>query len=115
TLFSRVIHEIDERVLRPYGEGDKVNWEPASTNWAGVCAGCILAACESFAAMGMPRNAAKARALDTLAGYIRDGFTEHGECDEGIGYWNYGLANAVRGWMRLSPEEYAAVVDHERL
>jgi hypothetical protein len=50
-----------------------------------------------------------------LRKYLQDGFTEHGECDQGIGYWSYGLAFAMAGLSRLSNAEYEAVVDRERL
>lgn len=115
TLRGRILHEIDERVLEPFGDGMALHWADGGSNWSGVCAGSILAACQSFEAMDMPRPQAKERALDVLSLYLQKGFTEHGECDEGVGYWKYGLAYAVMGWMRLSPDEYARHVDHARL
>ncbi len=115
TLYSRVLHEIDARVLGPFADGPPLHWESGGSNWAGVCAGSILTACLSFEAMGRPRPQAKARALAVLDRYLQSGFTEHGECDEGIGYWGYGLSLAVGGWMRLTPTKYAASVNHERL
>lgn len=116
TLRARLLHEIDTRVLTPFADNPQsYGWESGGSNWTGVCAGSILAACQSFAAMGLPRPQAQRRALNALSQYLKHAFTEHGECDEGVGYWGYGLAYAVLGWMRLTPEEYAAEVDHNRL
>lgn len=118
TLADSVIAEIDERVLTPYGAGEPVGWQgdPAhANNWLGVCAGSILAACESLAAQGQPRPEARARALDGLRQFIETAFTEHGECDEGLGYWVYGVGFAVLGWSRLSRQELEANVDMARL
>jgi hypothetical protein len=80
-----------------------------------VCAGSILTACESFAAQGQPRPKARTRALAGLRLFVDQCFTEHGECDEGLSYWVYGLTYACLGWSRLTYEEFTANVDVERL
>lgn len=118
TLADSVIAEIDERLLEPYGNGAEVWWQNTSrelNNWLGVCAGSILAACESLAAQGQPRPKARQRALDGLRLYVDQCFSEHGECDEGLSYWVYGLTYACLGWSRLTHEEFTANVDVERL
>jgi len=118
TLADSVIAEIDERVLEPYGDGVEVWWQSEKrelNNWLGVCAGSILAACESLAAQGQPRPKARARALKGLRLYVDQCFSEHGECDEGLSYWVYGLTYACLGWSRLTHEEFTANVDVERL
>lgn len=118
TLKKSIIQEIDRRVIAPFAESKPDWWfNPKAdhvNNWAGVCAGSILAACEALARLGQPRPAARARALDTLNLFIRRGFTPAGECDEGIGYWAYGVGYAVVGWSRLTEEEFRTTVDQKR-
>jgi len=116
TLKERVLWEIDRRCLGPYSDPSTVCWwDNGTSNWSGVCAGSMLAACEAMARMGRPYPPARQRALDTVGRYIDNGFTEHGECDEGVSYWTYGVSFAMHGLMRLSDADYDAHVDHERL
>ena len=118
TLADSIAIEIDRRILQPFAAGVEVWWDnPARqiNNWAGVCAGNILAACESLAAQGHPRLQARARALKGLNLFLDRGFTPSGECDEGIGYWSYGVSMACLGWSRLSRAEFEATVDIARL
>lgn len=120
TLADSVTREIDRRVLAPYGDGKEVGWHKeraggGSHNWLGVCAGSILLACESLAAQGQPRPQARRRALDGLRWYFETAFTPNGECDEGLGYWTYGMSLACLGLSRLSREELEAHFDLERL
>lgn len=116
TLSDSVVYEIDRRVLTPYAEGFEVWWDKRDrlNNWLGVCAGNILAACESLAAQGHPRPKARRRALEGLRLFFDAAFTEHGECDEGLGYWSYGVGQAVVGLSRLSRREMEAAVDMDR-
>src|SRR5579884_4397001 len=108
--------EIDRRTLIPYGDGFQVWWENPrrATNWLGVCTGNILAACEAMALLGQPRPLARARALQGLNRFMKAGFTEHGECDEGMGYWCYGVGEACMGLGRLSKDELEANIDMDR-
>jgi hypothetical protein len=119
TLAGSVVAAVDAQVLTPYGEGCEVWWQDRPhqefNNWTGVCAGSILAACESLAAQGHPRPKARARALAGLRLFLERGFTPHGECDEGVGYWSYGVGFACLGWSRLEPEELTAQADLDRL
>ncbi len=117
TLADRVACEVESRVLIPYGEGREVWWQSdkkRSSNWLGVCAGSILAACESLAQQGRPAEAARKRALEGLSRFVQESFTEHGECDEGIGYWNYGFGTACLGWSRLSKADAEAHLNVKR-
>ncbi len=117
TLADSIVAEIDRRILQPYGDGSKEWWDnPAGqiNNWAGVCAGSILVACESLAAQGLPRPQARARALKDLNLFLEHAFTESGECDEGVGYWTYGVGMACLGWSRLTRAEFEATVDLKR-
>lgn len=119
TLAESIIREIDRRVLEPYGNGVYVWWDDAQrrevNNWAGVCAGSILATCESLSVQGFERPAARRRALEGLEIFLQHGFTPDGECDEGIGYWNYGVGYACNGLQRLSDANLSQSVDLERL
>lgn len=117
TLAANIVQEIDRRVLQPFVETTPKWCHPAYTwnNWAGVCAGSILAACEALSAVGQPRPEARGKALEVLAAFVHRAFTPAGECDEGMGYWNYGMSFACLGWSRLDPEECRQVVDMARL
>ena len=79
-----------------------------------MCAGALLAATGAMRAAGVDRPAARRRCVELLNVYLHRGFTDGGECDEGVAYWRFGLANAVDGWSRLTPDELAAV-DLDRL
>ena len=120
TLADSIVYEIDRRVLTPFTEGTTAHWyDPAAdhfNNWVGVCAGSILAACESLAVLGHSRPAARAKAIGALNDlFLGKAFTPAGECDEGVGYWSYGIAFACLGWSRLSKSDFLALVDHPRL
>lgn len=111
TVIPSLVDQIDRLVLGPFGDGAPQRWdrdEPGINNWTGVCGGSLLAACLSFAAQGRPRPAAQARALESVRRYIVHAFTPDGECDEGIGYWNYGMLFAVLGLSRLDPAQWPA-------
>lgn len=110
TLIATMVAAIDRQVLTPFGSGVEVGWDrdAPTNNWIGVCAGSILCACESLAVLGHPRPAARARAVEGLRRYVVHAFTPDGECDEGIGYWYYGMIMASLGWTRLDPAEWPA-------
>lgn len=80
-----------------------------------MCAGSILAACEALAGLGHARPSARARAMEGLEVVLERGFTPGGECDEGVGYWIYGMGVATLGWSRLGRAELEARFDLERL
>ncbi len=119
TLAQSIIHEIDRRVLSPFVATGSTWWYDTSAahvnNWSGVCAGSILAACESLAALGQPRPEARAKALHILNFFLDRAFTPAGECDEGLGYWNYGVGFACLGWSRLTEQELHREVNMDRL
>ena len=119
TLAQSIVHEIDRRILTPFVEQPPQRWSdpsrPRWENWSGVCAGSILAACESLANLGHPRPQAREKAIEVLQMFLQRGFTPAGECDEGIGYWSYGLGFALLGWSRLSTEEFSRRFDQDRL
>jgi hypothetical protein len=121
TLRQSVLTEIERRVVGPFGDGAEAWWSPTGpstrqvNNWAGVCGGSILAACESLAAQGRPQPAARRRALDALQLFLDRGLTPDGECDEGISYWTYGVGMATLGLSRLSQNELADRFDLDRI
>lgn len=123
-LSGSVLHEIDRRIIEPFARSTATQpafWsdpETVNNNWTGVCAGSIVAACESLCAQGyFPDHvaAARERALKLLDVFLVRAFTPGGECEEGMGYWSYGLGYACLGWMRLSRKEFIARVDLDRL
>lgn len=117
-LAPSIVYEIDRRVLKPFVDVESQWWyDPATAhnNWTGVCAGTILAACESLAAIGHPRPEAREKAIRVLNLFLEKAFTPAGECDEGVGYWSYGVGFACLGWSRLSETEFRAKVNVDRL
>lgn len=118
-LAGSVLTVIDRNVLTPFADPARSWWWHADlahiNNWAGVCGGSILAACESLAAQGHQRPAARERALGMLRTFLDLAFTPGGECDEGPLYWSYGLGFACIGWSRLGAEAIARDVPMERL
>lgn len=118
TLADSIVYEIDTRILTPYAEGVETWWDNSKrtllSNWTGVCAGSIIAACDSLAAQGQPRPKARARAIDAMKRFLDAGFTPGGECDEGVAYWCYGVGMACLGMCRLEREEFASTFDLER-
>lgn len=110
-FLASIIAAIDRNVVGPYGSGVEVWWDRGThlNNWLGVCAGSILGACRSLAALGETRPEAEARARRGVATYLERSFSPSGECDEGLGYWSYGMAFACAGLSRLPPAEVAAL------
>lgn len=125
TLGDSIVREIDRRVLVPFMASDVPAWwakvdakrtdERRLNNWTGVCAGSILAACLSLEATGVARPEARRRALTLLKVFFDVAFGEGGECEEGIGYWNYGVEFALLGMMRLTRDELRASFDLDRI
>jgi hypothetical protein len=119
TLFQSVLNEIDRRVVMPAETDTREFWMKNDgspmNNWAGVCAGSILCATETMAAFGMARPRTRERMIEALRGYFQYGFTEDGECDEGIGYWNYGMDFAFIGLARLPRAEIESKFDLDRI
>ncbi|MFT3786075.1 MAG: heparinase II/III family protein [Tepidisphaeraceae bacterium] len=118
TLDASIVTEIDRRTLTPFGNGQEEKWARLTgptMNWAGVCAGNILATTLALAAQGFERPAARDRALKVLHHFFDAGFTTSGECDEGIGYWNYGVDFACMGLMGLDEKSFSGSVDVKRL
>ncbi|OME00920.1 MULTISPECIES: heparinase II/III family protein [Paenibacillus] len=89
-LRSRIHHEVERRLFRPFLENGPYDWETARHNWAAVCAGSIGAA----ALLSVEDPAMLADILlrtERAMLYYLEGFGEDGACLEGLGYWNYGF------------------------
>lgn len=120
TLDQTILKEINRRCIEPFVALDPPAWwadttKPGTLNWSGVCAGHLLAVCVALAAAGQPNEKAMQKALDVLRFFFDKGFSQLGECDEGIGYWSYGVGDACYGLMRLSDDELKKNFDIERL
>jgi hypothetical protein len=124
TLGDSIASEIDRRVLTPFLTDTREWWAKLDAkrtdakrinNWTGVCAGSILIAAQSLEATGFPRPEARDKALALLRVFFDVAFGEAGECEEGIGYWMYGIEYAVLGMMRLSAAQLRKEFDLDRV
>lgn len=89
-LRSRIRHEVEQRIFRPFIECGPYEWETARHNWAAVCAGSIGAA----ALLMLDDPAALTNILlktERSMSYYLEGFGDDGACLEGLSYWNYGF------------------------
>ena len=120
-LLRSIRRGISPRRGGPFGEGAEVWGHPqqigsrTTNNWTGVCCGCILAATVSLERQGMPQPAARARAIEGLRLFFDRAFTPDGECDEGMGYWHYGVEMACMGLARLDRAAIEASMDLDRI
>lgn len=89
-LQSRIQHEVERRLLRPFLEKGPYDWETAQHNWAAVCAGSIGAAALLSVADPVMLTDILQRTENAMRYYL-EGFGEDGACLEGLGYWNYGF------------------------
>ncbi|MNB86412.1 Heparinase II/III-like protein [compost metagenome] len=89
-LCSRMRHEVERRIFRPFMEDGPYEWETARHNWAAVCAGSVGAA--ALLSVNDPALLAAilARTERSMCCYL-EGFGDDGACLEGLGYWNYGF------------------------
>jgi hypothetical protein len=95
-LIARIRQEIDERVFTPYLQHPETYfWYRGSNNWNGVCNGAIGVA--FLLLEDDPDRLARALAtvLAGLEAFLNTAFTADGGCEEGPGYWQYGLSNLI--------------------
>lgn len=89
-LQSRIRHEVERRIFRPFLEQGPYFWETSRHNWAAVCAGSIGAA-----ALLLVKEPAMLTDIllktESSMSYYLEGFGDDGACLEGLGYWNYGF------------------------
>lgn len=93
---GRVAFEVQRRILDPYLEhGLEYWWNGGLNNWTGVCASavgqCFLLS-EPDAAR---RGRGLACAVDQSRRFLANAFESDGASLEGMGYWNYGLAQLM--------------------
>lgn len=122
TFFQSILDEIEHRLVRPFGNGAEVWWHPQPTpdnwminNWTGVCGGCLLGMCVVLEQLGRDCGPARNRAIDAINLYLHRAFTPGGECDEGIGYWCYGMEMACMGLSQLDEQTLHHSIDMDRL
>lgn len=119
SLVDSLVTEIDRHALTPFAEDKLPGWASPTTdhhnNWSGVCGGAMLMACQSMAAQGFPRPSARQHAIQALHLFWERAFTPSGECDEGPGYFNYGVEFGVMPLMRMTVEQIAAEFDVARI
>ena len=93
TLRESILREIGRRTLQPFAEACEDGKPPFYAdfgaarwgNWSGMCCGGIAVACDALAGLGRDTATARRHAFRALDAYVHRGFTEHGECDEGLG------------------------------
>lgn len=124
TLGETIVREIDRRVIGPIMTETPPWWARLDArrddakrlnNWTGVCAGSILTACQSLEATGHPRPECRDRMIALLRVFFEVAFGEAGECEEGVGYWNYGIEYACLPMMRMTRAQLAESFDIERI
>lgn len=122
TFYQSILDEIERRLVRPFGNGAEVWWHPQPVpddwminNWTGVCGGCLLGMSVILEQLGRDCSAARNRAIDAINLYLHRAFTPGGECDEGIGYWCYGMEMLCLGLSQLDEQTLRHSIDMDRL
>ena len=89
---ERVKREVETRVLAPFmaSRAPYSGWERSGNNWNAVCCGNIGSAGLLLLKEGAERRALAERLAHALTFYLK-GFGDDGACEEGLGYWAYGL------------------------
>lgn len=88
-----VKRQVLDRVLTPFmkSEPPYAGWERSGNNWNAVCCGNIGSAGLFLLEEGEERRALMERLAYALTQCYLKGFGEDGACEEGLGYWAYGL------------------------
>ncbi len=99
---QRVIYEIDRRCWTPYMQYDNMWWmfradnRSKLNNWTAVCNCGVVGS----AILAMNDNQRLAKMIEKCLRSMNDFllcFDKQGGCDEGPGYWGYGVSNYV--WL----------------
>lgn len=92
-----VRRQVLDRVLTPFmkSEPPYAGWERSGNNWNAVCCGNIGSAGLFLLEEGEERRALMERLARALTQCYLKGFGEDGACEEGLGYWAYGLTYYV--------------------
>lgn len=88
--------EVRARVLTPFmaSKAPYSGWERSGNNWNAVCCGNIGSAGLFLLKEEAERRALAERLAHALTCYLK-GFGDDGACEEGLGYWAYGLTYYV--------------------
>lgn len=88
--------EVEARVLAPFmaSRAPYSGWERSGNNWNAVCCGNIGSAGLFLLDEEAERRALAERLALALTYYLK-GFGDDGACEEGLGYWAYGLTYYV--------------------
>lgn len=93
---DRIVSEVTRRVLDPFIEhGTEFSWGAGNNNWTGVCAGSVGQAFLLLERDPERYTQAISLVVEYLHNFIAHAFEADGASLEGIGYWNYGLAEYV--------------------
>lgn len=93
---DRIVSEVTRRVLDPFIEhGAEFSWGAGNNNWTGVCAGSVGQAFLLLERDPERYKQAVSLVIEYLHNFIARAFEADGASLEGIGYWNYGLAEYV--------------------
>ena len=98
---QRVLYEIERRCWKPYLERDDMWWmfrknREKLNNWTAVCNCGVVGS----AILAMNDNDRLAKMIEKCLRSMNDFlpcFDKDGGCDEGAGYWGYGMSNYV--WL----------------
>ena len=89
-VLARIQVELERRLFQPLLTKEWA-WEKLENNWSGVIAGSVgLAALSALPPQSAQQVSILQRLEGALAAYLRS-FGEDGACEEGLGYWAYGL------------------------
>lgn len=95
---ERVAAELERRTFRSFEQSIQKNrdrldwWITGTNNWNPVCLnGVVRAALTSIESK--ERRAFFIAAAEKSVRYFFKGFSPNGYCDEGVGYWSYGMRN----------------------
>ena len=84
---SRIDHEIDRRLIKPFFE-KRWHWEYRANNWTAVCSGAT--GCTIMLNRPELFELARDRINENMNDYLRS-YKDDGVCVEGPGYWSYGF------------------------
>jgi hypothetical protein len=98
---QRVLYEIERRCWKPYLERDDMWWlfrknREKLNNWTAVCNCGVVGS----AILALDDNAKLAKMIEKCLRSMNDFllcFDKDGGCDEGPGYWGYGVSNYI--WL----------------
>ncbi|HOX38357.1 MAG TPA: heparinase II/III family protein [Candidatus Brocadiia bacterium] len=95
---ARIRREVDARVIRPFLESDEHWWQGFKggevNNWNAVCNAGVLGAAMYLEDDEDRLAAILEKSLRSIE-YFLNCYGPDGGCDEGVGYWHYGVGHLV--------------------